>query len=43
MNYNQGIENAVANLWDLLCKYDKTEAIPKEAIRELIKELEKDL
>ena len=42
MNYDeqQGIAYATSKLYDLLDTYNKAEAIPKEAIRSLIEELE---
>ena len=44
MNYDeqQGIAYATNKLYDLLDTYGKEEVIPKEAIRNLIKELEED-
>lgn len=38
-DYEQGIAHAISKLYDLLDRYNTAEAIPKEAIRELIAEL----
>ena len=45
MNYDeqQGIAYATSKLYDLLDAYNKAEAIPKKAIRNLIEELEENL
>lgn len=42
MNYDeqQGVAYAVGKLYDLLDKHANEEEIPKDAIRDLIKELE---
>lgn len=44
MNYDeqQGVAYAVGKMYDLLDEYAKEEKIPKDAIRELIKELEEE-
>lgn len=44
MNYDeqQGVAYATSKLYDLLDAYNKAEVIPKEAIRNLIEELEED-
>lgn len=44
MNYDeqQGVAYATNKLYNLLDTYNKVEAIPKEAIRNLIEELEED-
>lgn len=44
MNYDeqQGVAHAVGKLYDLLDEYADDEKIPKDAIRDLIKELEND-
>ena len=42
MNYDeqQGVAYAVGELYDLLDEYASDEKIPKDAIRDLVKELE---
>ena len=42
MNYDeqQGVAYAVGKMYDLLDKYVSNEKVPKDAIRDLIKELE---
>lgn len=44
MNYDeqQGVAYAVGKMYDLLDKHASTENIPKDAIRDLIKELEEE-
>lgn len=42
MNYDeqQGVAYAVGKMYDLLDKHANAESVPKDAIRDLIKELE---
>lgn len=44
MNYDeqQGVAYAVGKIYDLLDKYANAENIPKDTIRDLIKELEEE-
>lgn len=44
MNYDeqQGVAYATNKLYDLLDTYNKAETIPKEAVRNLVEQLEKE-